>query len=236
MSDNTKIPQLSEDAAEKLLENVFDACDTMPNTIPLKTLESYSEYRREKYLLQKIILIVILAIFLAIPFCFIYPKFTVTKISPDDARIPDYQIVVEKNFPIKLITANVDGRNFTVYETGDRTFSVQPTVNGTMTIRVMLSNRQYDEKVIEVTGIDNDAPYLVSDAKDEDFLYLTVADDGLGIDYEAIYAETLSGHVLKPTSYNKKTGSVVFPIDQGSLNIYIPDVKDNILQLVVTIT
>ena len=39
-------PALSEALADRMLENIFDACQAEPNTIPLKTLISYTRYRR----------------------------------------------------------------------------------------------------------------------------------------------------------------------------------------------
>ena len=232
---NPVIPTLSEDAAQKLLENVFTACEKQPNTVPLSALESYSEYMREKFSLQKIILIVVLVIFLALPACFIAPKFTVTKISEDDARLPKYEIVVKGKFPIWRVNAEIDGHNITVYETGQRTYTVEPTINGVMNVRVNLINRQYNDETVIVSGIDNDSPYLVSDWKSGDFLYVKVADDGLGINFDGIYAETLSGSIIKPYSYDQTSGDIVFYIPDESLNIYIPDVNDNVLQLVLTV-
>ena len=89
---------------------------------------------------------------------------------------------------------------------------------------------------MDVSGIDNESPYLVSNETVGDFLHLKVADDGLGIDYDKIYAETLSGTVIKPYSIKKSTGEIIFEIPDESMNIYIPDVKENTLQLVITIT
>ena len=230
-----KIPQLSEDTAKKLLENVFDACEVQPNTVPLSALESYSEYRRERYSFQKILLIVILIIFLALPFCFILPRFSVTKISPDDAMFPQYEVKVLGSFPIKFVSANIGGDNIMVYESDERTYKIQPTVNGEMKIHVHFINHQYNEQTIEISGIDNNPPKLVSDARDGEYIHFCLTDDVLGIDFDSIYAETNSGARFYPESYDKSTGEVVVKISGESFNIYIPDFKNNVLQLVVTI-
>lgn len=43
------IPQLSEEAAERILRNVFRACDMPPNRIPFKILaEKYRVERAER--------------------------------------------------------------------------------------------------------------------------------------------------------------------------------------------
>lgn len=231
----TNRPELSDDAAQKLLNNVFDACNREPNNVPLEALESYSEYRREKYSFQKILLIVILAIFMLLPFCFICPELSVEKISTDDASLPQYRITVDGWFPIKLVSGQLNGRNINVYETGERTFVVQPVENGTMDINVRLINRQYDDATVEVAGIDTEAPYLVMDEHVGNYLLLYLQDDGLGIDWDGIYAEGSSGS-FSPVSYDADISVARFRFPSESVNIFIPDLKGNTLQLVVTVS
>ena len=48
-------PALSEALADRMLENIFNACQTEPNTIPLKTLISYTRYRRERFSLSAMV-------------------------------------------------------------------------------------------------------------------------------------------------------------------------------------
>lgn len=231
----SKRSSLSDDAAQKLLNNVFDSCDREPNTIPLKSLESYSEYRREKYSFQKVLLIVILAIFMILPFCFICPELGVEKISAEDTNHPQYRITVGGWLPIKLVSGRLNGRNITIYETEKRTFVVQPTENGTMEINVRLINRQYVDTTVEVAGIDTEAPYLVMDEHAGNYLLLYLQDDGLGIDWDGIYAEGSSGS-FSPVSYDADISVVRFRFPSESVNIFIPDIKGNTLQLVVTVS
>ena len=144
-------PMLSDDAASKLLANVFDACEQEQNSIPLETLASYSEYRREKHGLAKTVLIIMLLIFVALPFCFISPEFTITPLPADDPTcLPVFEVNVDGFLPINLVTASVEGHGLTVFETGDRSFSIEPSQNGVMKVKVKLSNRQYAVKEIEI--------------------------------------------------------------------------------------
>ena len=48
-------PALSEALADRMLENIFDTCQAEPNTIPLKTLISYTRYRRERFSLSAMV-------------------------------------------------------------------------------------------------------------------------------------------------------------------------------------
>lgn len=243
-----KRPQLSDDMANKLLANVFDACEAEPNTIPLEKLASYSEYRRERYSLQKTILIIVIIIFCLLPMCFVSPRFTIEKISPEDADYPTYEIKVSDSIiPVSLVSATLDGRSIPVYETGSRIYNVTPTDNGLLNVYVRLANRQYnysDELAecgnVSVEGIDVDPPKLDPERhyeRADGLLYLYLKEDGSGLDYESSYGETLSGdHIYYPieSESDPSENLMVFEFPDESANYYIYDLKGNILQLVLS--
>lgn len=126
----TKGPELDEKAASQMLGNIFDACEVEPTSVPLTVLTSYSNYRKERFLFQKILLVVIL--------------------------------LFDSFIPVSRIKATINGLNVAVYETADRTYSIEPTVNGTMTVTVTLKNRQYASTVCEVTDVDTKSPMFIS--------------------------------------------------------------------------
>ena len=237
-SYNTTAPKLSNDTASKLLANVFNACEQEPNTIPLDKLASYSEYRRERYSLQKIITLIVIAVFLLLPLCFIVPKFDVVSVTESAAGYPVYEFRVEGEMPVNLVAASIELHSFPVYETGDRTYSVEPTIDGPLKIKVSFLNRQYTVKEYIVSGIDVDVPVLQDISKSDGYLYLTVSDgDGLGVDYSAIRADlTSSGGTIYPVSYDESTGVVVFEYPFESMQVSVPDKKGNTLQLVITVS
>ena len=55
------VPPLSKEVADQMLSNVFEACDFEPNRVPLEVLQSYSHYRRERHILQKCIIVLVVA-------------------------------------------------------------------------------------------------------------------------------------------------------------------------------
>ena len=59
-----KAPELPPEIAEQILQNAFDLCVREPNSVPLETLVSYSGYRRERYSLQRGVIVCMLALFL----------------------------------------------------------------------------------------------------------------------------------------------------------------------------
>ena len=225
---------LSDDAAQKLLANVFDACEMEPNSIPLSKLRSYSEYRRERYSFQKTLLIIILVIFAMLPLCFIYPDFTVTDITPAGSSEPLYEIEVNSSLPVRLVAASIDGHALHVTETGDRVFQVSPDRNGRMKVKVSLANGQYAVRELEIADIDLDRPELVGQEKIGDELHLYVKDEGLGVDWKAVEGVTSTGSIIKPVSYDEDKGLIVFDFPKGNMNIYIPDIKGNTLQILLT--
>lgn len=237
-SKKPNIPALDEQFAKQMLENIFEACDMEPNTIPLEVLSSYSNYRRERFALQKLILIIMMVLFFLLPVLFIAPKVSIQETTTDTSTDPIYEVNVSSVFPpVSRVTATIDGRNVPVYETGTRQYSIKPTVNGSMTITVVLSNRQYVSEQVEVTGIDRTAPVLVSNEtrNGQLLLYLQDEEGGSGIDYENIYAADGTGNQLRPVSWDEETGCVVFDYPASSLNIFVPDHAGNTLQLILTL-
>lgn len=230
------IPGLSTDAADKILANVFDDCELDPPSVPLEKLATYSKYRRERYTLQKRIIIGILIVFLLLPLQFIAPHFTVTQISEAGTGYPEYSIRVDPGIiPIKRVTAAVNGMALGVYESGSRSFSVSPTENGSLSVRVTLGNGQYNLASAEVRGIDVDKPEFLSSSREGDQLVIFVKESGSGLDAEGIAAYSDSGLRIPPLEIDVQAGRIVFAFPEESVNIQIPDRNGNILQMVISV-
>ena len=69
-------PALDDATADLMLGNIFDACEKERNTVPLSVLTSYSNYRKERFLLQKVILLIVFLFILYAAFlvctCYIF--------------------------------------------------------------------------------------------------------------------------------------------------------------------
>ena len=70
-------PKLDTQTAEKMLEEIFAECGVKPNSVPMEALSAYTVYRKERFYLQRGILIGILVLFFLLPFLFIDSRFTV---------------------------------------------------------------------------------------------------------------------------------------------------------------
>lgn len=228
-------PQLDLDDASKILENIFAANQVEPNTIPLDVLTAYSNYRKERFSLQRTVLVVVMVLFLLLPFLFIAPSFTIQSETQGFEANPVYQVEVDTFMPVQRVTATIDGHNVPVYEVAAHVYSIEPPVNGHMTVSVTLINHQTVTHFIDVENVDSEAPLVVSNNMDEENVYLYLSDTGSGIKYEEIKAVNLSGQEILPVSYDTSTGCVAFAYPQETLNIYIPDNADNTLHLILTV-
>lgn len=232
------IPALDNQIAKQMLENIFEACDMEANKIPLEVLSSYSNYRRERFALQKLILIIMMVLFFLLPVLFIAPTVSIQETSASTQTDPVYELHVSSVFPpVSRVTATIDGHNIPVYETGTRQYSIEPTANGTMIVTVVLANHQYTVENIEVSGIDRTSPVLISNEVQDGqlLLYLQDEEGGSGIDYEHIYAADGTGNQILPVSWDEETGCVIFDYPTSSLNIFVPDLAGNTLQLILTL-
>lgn len=234
-SKDSQMPELNLDAASQILENVFKENNMEPNTIPLEVLTAYSNYRKERFSLQRLIIVIIMVLFLMVPFLFIPSKFTVTPDQEVGAANPTYTLNVTSKMPVKRITAEINGRNIPVYEIDSQVYSIEPTINGKMEIVVTLINNQVSSETIDVSQVDLKAPVMLSNNIAEDHITLYVADYDSGVDYEMIEAIDAAGNHIKPSSYNATTGEVVFPYPTSTWNVSVPDYTQNNLQLVISL-
>ena len=64
---NSEIPKMDAASATRILENVFDECEMKPNSVPIEALSAYSSYRKERFALQKTIIVIAMILFLLLP-------------------------------------------------------------------------------------------------------------------------------------------------------------------------
>lgn len=226
-------PVLDSNTASQMLDNILIACDAQPNTVPLSVLSSYSNYRKDRYLFQRIILILIILVFCLLPLFFITPEFSVTDIT-SKVNQPSYEIDVHSFLPVERIEAKIDDIPIPVYETGEKLYSIEPAQNGVLKVKVVLKNRQSSIKTVDVTTVDLTPPDVLSTESDADYVYIYMEDDLSGIDYKNITARDIDGIEVLPQSYDQTEGYVIFRHQENPLNLSIPDNAGNTLQVVLT--
>ena len=230
------LPELNERQVSAVLENVFEQCGVEPNSVPLEALSAYTVYRRERFHLQRRILIATIAIFLLMPFLFIETKYSVELTEEGTRRLPAYAVRVSSLLPVQSVTAQMKNRRLPVYEEDTKTYTIEPTRNGKLEITVSMINRQRTASSVEVTGVDSKSPELVSSAVVDGQVKLSVRDGGIGVDFDEIYATTASGAVERPLETDESQGTVVFAYPTETWDVYIPDHIGNALHIAMRIT
>lgn len=229
-------PQLDFETANRILKQTFEANQMEDNSIPLEVLASYSSYRRDRFTLQRTILMIIMVLFLLLPLLFVPSSFTVE----EDNKLarnynPVYKLNVNSLIPVDRVNASIDGRNIPVYEVDAHVYSIEPSRNGKMEVTVTLVNRQQSTQYVDVSTVDRELPIATSCTKKGDFLYLYLSDNESGIDFQSIKASDLTGQEVVPTSIEEAIGCVVFPVVDDTLNVYVSDLAGNQLQLLLSI-
>lgn len=225
--------ELTPEAANRILLKALQSNNLEANTIPLEVLTSYSNYRKERYILPRVVALIMLLLFLFLPLLFIAPQFDISENEEAQLGRPEYDLTVQGDYPVSRVSAVIDGISMPIYETGERSFSIRPTMNGEMTVTVTLLNEQFDKCSFNVETVDYDAPKLISNEVYGDEVWFVVEDTGLGVDYDSVVAETLSGGTLRPIRVDPSTGTIVFAFPQETLNIYFSDLAGNRLHIVV---
>ena len=229
-------PKLDDETAAVMLGNIFDACDKEPNTVPLSVLLSYSNYRKDRFILQKVLLLLVFLLFCMVPFLFVPPTFEVSASNIGSNKDPIYEILVESTLiPISRVTATMGGHNIPVYETDSHVYQVQPEANGELLVSVTLSNHHTNTTSIMVQDVYVKTPVLLSNRQEGDTIHLYVEDVDSGIDYANVYAVDHLGKKFFPRSCNEETGEIIFDYPEDPLNIYVPDNADNVLHLILTV-
>lgn len=229
-------PQLSFEEASRILEQAFDANEMENNSVPLEVLASYSSYRKERFTLQRTILVIIMALFMLLPFLFVPVSFRVER---DETLArnynPVYRLTVDSMMLVDRVNATMDGRNIPVYEVDSHVYSIEPARNGEMFVTVTLVNRQTLTKYVEVTDVDREVPTVLSCTKEGGLLHLYLADADSGVDFSKVEALDLEGTKLEPVMVDEQKGYVALLAAADTINVYVTDLAGNKLQLILTI-
>ena len=228
-------PKLDTQTAEKMLEEIFAECGVKPNSVPMEALSAYTVYRKERFYLQRGILIGILVLFFLLPFLFIDSRFTVDSAEFGVRGLPVYTLHVTSLLPPGSIRAQLKNRRLPVYEADGRTFTIEPTRNGSMKLSVELINRQLTETEVDVTGVDENGPRFLYNEIVGREVHLYVQDDGIGTDYDEVYALNSAGEVIRPIRTDPEKGLIVFDYPDERWDVYIPDHIGNTMHLAMKI-
>lgn len=225
--DNTDIPALDSKTANQLLNNVFNASDMEPSTIPVEVLEDWGNYKKTTFGFGRTLAYLCTLLLILMPLLFIKPTIIAERTKVDSAQSAVYNIRVKTLLPIREVTADLDGHPIALTKKDTHTYTAEVTSNGTLTIHAEGMNAQTSLRSYKVSSLDTEKPKLLDSYSRHGVVYLDVSDTYSGINYDAI-----SG--LVPKSINKKTGTISFMIPKQPTTIKIPDNAGNELELLLS--
>ena len=223
--------QLSPETAEQILSNVLAACKREPNSVPLEALSSYSNYRKERYALQRSLILLMLTLFLLLPLLFLAAKVTITQVNPGSNENPVYAISVDTHIPVRQVEARLAGQTVPLYEVSPGSYTASPRSNGEMQIEATLLNKQETRISVQIERVDTEAPVLLSTEIGTDRVSFFVEDAGSGVHYAGVTLTDDTGSALAPLELDPQRGCIAFPYPTSTLHISIPDLRGNVLRI-----
>ena len=101
-------------------------------------------------------------------------------------------------------------------------------------LKATLTNKQFTEHKVEVTGVDVEPPVLVNSQLVDGEVEIFFSDDISAIDFTTVYAVDPQAQVVYPLRHDPEAVSVTFAYPEDYLNIFVSDTCGNTLQLVLT--
>ena len=149
--NNAEIPTLDTQTANQLLNNVFNACDMDPSSIPVEVLESWGNYKKPSFSLGRFLAYIFTILLVLLPLMFIHPTIIAERKNVKSATNAVYDIELKTLLPIRDASADLDGRPIALTKTGSHSYSAEITQNGTLTITAASVNGQTVTRTYQVS-------------------------------------------------------------------------------------
>lgn len=224
---NTELPDLDVQTANQLLNNVFDACEMEPNSIPVEVLESWGNYQKPSFDLARTVTYFFLLVIILLPLLFFHPTISAKRINMDSATDAVYDISISSFLPVAVVSADLDGKPVSLQQKNKHDYTLTLTTNGTLSVTAVSMNGQETTETYEIAHLDTDKPEFIQSYTQGALVYLVVRDTYSGIDYDRI-----SG--LTPQSIDEESGTIAFTIPDEPQTVTIPDRAGNELILLIS--
>lgn len=225
--NQSEIPELDPQTANQLLNNVFDACNMEPSSIPVEVLESWGNYKKPPLDFGRTISYVFFILIILLPLWFFHPSISANRINIDTTKDAVYDISVQTLLPLRSVSVTLNGEPVSVQHTSAKHFTATASENGTLTVTATTYNGQSTVQNYEVTHIDTEKPQLLQSYSHDGIVYLVVRDTYSGIDYDHITG-------LTPESVDQETGTIGFLIPDTPQVVTVPDHAGNELSLLIS--
>ena len=225
---------LSRDQAKLVLENVFNACSVPPNSVPMEILEDNIKHNRFITLLTRAMAVAALAALVFLPLFFSKANVSCSLGIPQGDAV-QVTVDVATLLPVGSVEITLDGEPLDWVKTGGL-YSATVTENGTLVAKVTTVNNQTAQASAEIRAFADRKPTIVSHELQGGRFTFTVEQGSYPVDFPAIYALDEEGGAVAPASWDEASGQVVFEGVEGVYNFFVPDIKGNVLQAILTPT
>lgn len=155
------------------------------------------------------------------------PKVELDISDTTDYKSVDVTVRIRSLLPLKSSSITVDSAPLETERSG-HTYTATLTSNGVVEVTAESINGMSRTVYEQVATLDDTAPSVDEDyTLNSNFLTITVSDSLSGVNYDKLYGRNEDGERIEPTSIDRETGTVVFPMSGNTIVVHIEDFVGN---------
>lgn len=164
------------------------------------------------------------------------PKIELTIGETTDYKTVDISFRVRSILPIREMTVTLESQPVEV-ERSDGAYRATLDSNGTLEIYAEGWNGMSVRDNEHIAVLDDAAPVIDQEdyVLEDGHLEFLVSDSQSGVDFSSIYGTEADGQNVRPASYSKDTGRVVFEMEGSDVTVFVSDFAGNISQAAFSI-
>lgn len=162
------------------------------------------------------------------------PKCELTVGETNDYLSTEVQLSIKSFLPTKDLTVTLDSEPLEMVKGKNGIYTATVTKNGALEISVKSMNGMAASSYEYISVLDDNPPAVSSSAFEDGILTFTLEDSQSGVNYDSIYATDSVGITIYPTSIDKNTATITFPMDADGLTVFISDMSGNQGQITFT--
>mgnify|MGYP005759851183 CR=1 FL=1 len=237
--DTNSMEHFTPEQEDILLHAILSDLHIEKSLPPVPAFPSYRSVVRRRYIIRKccIAACVALLLFMLMPGTVVPAPISEVSAAPAaDSSSARVEFSVNSAVPVREVSAQMNDHTIQVEETSYQNYAVDVQENGYLLLEVYSISGMYSSQGIEIDGIDDQAPVVISHYQSGDTIVITFTDNnGVGIDYPSITCYSSdTGISSAPLYYDEKTGQVTFSLPDSSEVISIPDKNGNTLTLMLS--
>ncbi len=158
------------------------------------------------------------------------PKFSLETADTENFLTTQVVLTVESHFPLKSVTATLDGEELPLEKTASRTYVASLNKNGVLEATVTNRNGMSIVQYEHVDILDDTPPAFDEAVIENGVVTLVINDSQSGLNFDSVYALDSLGETVKPISADPLTNTFSFALDPEGLYVHAQDIAGNEVQ------